>query len=94
MYAVFHPELQHGVGGKHRTTGAAGLTPPEAKKSFSICSQSGCPAPYQTVLLRLLHGRHGPGLCWGCWISGLIVITSRYDGRWGRLPFTPAGPLD
>lgn len=24
------------------------------------------------------------------WLSGLIVY-SRYDGRWGRLPFTPPG---
>ena len=26
----------------------------------------------------------------GCWLSGLLVY-SRYDGRWGRLPFTPGG---
>lgn len=26
----------------------------------------------------------------GGWLSGRIIY-SRYDGRWGRLPFTPAG---
>jgi hypothetical protein len=26
----------------------------------------------------------------GCWLSGLFVY-SRYDGRWGRLPFVPGG---
>ena len=26
----------------------------------------------------------------GCWISGLVVY-SRLDGRWGRLPFNPPG---
>lgn len=45
--------------------------------------------PYQPSLLRLLHGVTAV-LVTGCWLSGLIVY-SRYDGRWGRLPFTPAG---
>jgi hypothetical protein len=45
--------------------------------------------PYQPSLLRLLHAGTGL-LVLGCWLSGLIVY-SRYDGRWGRLPFTPAG---
>jgi hypothetical protein len=45
--------------------------------------------PYQPSLLRLLHGGTAL-LVLGCWLSGLIVY-SRYDGRWGRLPFTPAG---
>jgi len=46
-------------------------------------------APYQPSLLRLLHGVTA-FLVAGCWLSGLIVY-SRYDGRWGRLPFSPAG---
>ena len=45
--------------------------------------------PYQPSLLRLLHGITAL-LVLGCWLSGLIVY-SRYDGRWGRLPFTPGG---
>ena len=45
--------------------------------------------PYQPSLLRLLHGVTAM-LVLGCWLSGLIVY-SRYDGRWGRLPFTPPG---
>jgi hypothetical protein len=45
--------------------------------------------PYQPSLLRLLHGVTAV-LVLGCWLSGLIVY-SRYDGRWGRLPFRPAG---
>jgi hypothetical protein len=45
--------------------------------------------PYQPSLLRLVHGGTVL-LVLGCWLSGLIVY-SRYDGRWGRLPFTPAG---
>ena len=45
--------------------------------------------PYQPSLLRLLHGGTAL-LVLGCWLSGLFVY-SRYDGRWGRLPFTPAG---
>lgn len=44
---------------------------------------------YQPSLLRLLHGGTAL-LVLGCWLSGLIVY-SRYDGRWGRLPFTPPG---
>ncbi len=47
------------------------------------------PRPHQPSLLRLLHGSTAL-LVLGCWLSGLIVY-SRYDGRWGRLPFTPAG---
>jgi hypothetical protein len=45
--------------------------------------------PYQPSLLRLLHGLTAL-LVIGCWLSGLLVY-SRYDGRWGRLPFTPDG---
>ena len=45
-------------------------------------------APYQPSLLRLLHGVTAL-LVLGAWLSGLFVY-SRYDGRWGRLPFTPA----
>lgn len=45
--------------------------------------------PYQPSLLRLLHGGTAL-LVLGAWSSGLIVY-SRYDGRWGRLPFTPPG---
>jgi uncharacterized membrane protein YhaH (DUF805 family) len=45
--------------------------------------------PYQPSLLRVLHGGMAL-LVLGSWLSGLIVY-SRHDGRWGRLPFTPAG---
>ncbi len=45
--------------------------------------------PYQPSLLRLLHGVTAL-LVLAAWLSGLIVY-SRYDGRWGRLPFTPPG---
>lgn len=45
--------------------------------------------PYQPSLLRLLHGLTAV-LVLGCWLSGLFVY-SRYDGRWGRLPFVPGG---
>jgi hypothetical protein len=45
--------------------------------------------PYQPSLLRLLHGVTAV-LVLGGWLSGLIIY-SRYDGRWGRLPFTPGG---
>ncbi|MEA5441794.1 cytochrome b/b6 domain-containing protein [Cyanobium gracile] len=39
--------------------------------------------------MRLLHGATAL-LVLAAWLSGLFVY-SRYDGRWGRLPFTPAG---
>ena len=42
------------------------------------------PRPYQPSLLRLLHGSTAL-LALGAWISGLMVY-SRFDGRWGRLP--------
>ncbi|MFY8148463.1 MAG: cytochrome B [Prochlorococcaceae cyanobacterium] len=44
--------------------------------------------PYQPSLLRLLHGATAllVVLAWG---TGLLVY-SRYDGRWGRLPLAPA----
>ncbi len=45
--------------------------------------------PYQPSLLRLLHGLVAFVVA-GCWISGLVVY-SRFDGRWGRLPFNPPG---
>ncbi len=45
--------------------------------------------PYQPSLLRLTHGVTAL-LVLAAWLSGLIVY-SRYDGRWGRLPFTPPG---
>jgi hypothetical protein len=45
--------------------------------------------PYQPSLLRLLHGVTA-ALVLAAWLSGLVVY-SRYDGRWGRLPFPPAG---
>ncbi len=46
-------------------------------------------APYQPSLLRLTHGLTAL-LVLAAWLSGLFVY-SRYDGRWGRLPFTPPG---
>jgi uncharacterized iron-regulated membrane protein len=46
-------------------------------------------APYQPSLLRLTHGVTAL-LVLAAWLSGLFVY-SRYDGRWGRLPFTPGG---
>lgn len=45
--------------------------------------------PYQPSLLRLLHGGTAL-LVFAAWASGLVVY-SRFDGRWGRLPFTPPG---
>lgn len=45
--------------------------------------------PYQPSLLRLLHGAMVL-LIPLAWLSGLVVY-SQYDGRWGRLPFRPAG---
>jgi hypothetical protein len=45
--------------------------------------------PYQPSLLRLLHGGTA-ALALVAWGSGLLVY-NRYDGRWGRLPFTPPG---
>ena len=45
--------------------------------------------PYQPSLLRLTHGVTAL-LVLAAWLSGLFVY-SRYDGRWGRLPFTPGG---
>jgi hypothetical protein len=46
-------------------------------------------APYQPSLLRLLHGAMAV-LVPLAWLSGLLVYV-RYDGRWGRLPWLPAG---
>ncbi|MCT0218658.1 cytochrome b/b6 domain-containing protein [Synechococcus sp. CS-1329] len=45
--------------------------------------------PYQPSLLRGLHGITAL-LVLACWGSGLVVY-SRYDGRWGRLPFELGG---
>lgn len=45
--------------------------------------------PYQPSLLRLTHGLTAL-LVLAAWLSGLFVY-SRYDGRWGRLPFIPGG---
>jgi hypothetical protein len=45
--------------------------------------------PYQPSLLRALHGLTAL-LVLACWLSGLFVY-SRYDGRWGRLPWIPGG---
>ncbi len=47
------------------------------------------PRPYQPSLLRILHGAVGL-LVAAAWLSGLIVY-SLHDGRWGRLPWQPAG---
>jgi hypothetical protein len=47
------------------------------------------PRPYQPSLLRLLHGATAL-LVLAAWLSGLLVY-SLHDGRWGRLPFSPAG---
>ncbi|MEB3301388.1 MAG: cytochrome B [Cyanobacteriota bacterium] len=47
------------------------------------------PRPYQPSLLRLLHGATAL-LALGAWCSGLMVY-SRFDGRWGRLPFALGG---
>lgn len=44
--------------------------------------------PYQPSLLRLLHGLIAL-LVPLAWLTGLFTY-SRYDGRWGRLPLTPA----
>ena len=46
------------------------------------------PRPYQPSLLRLLHGATAL-LVPLAWLTGLVVY-SRYDGRFGRLPFTLA----
>ena len=46
-------------------------------------------SPYQPSLLRLVHGGTGIGVL-GAWVSG-VLIYSAYDGRWGKLPFQPAG---
>ncbi|MFM7677030.1 MAG: cytochrome B [Synechococcus sp.] len=48
--------------------------------------------PYQPSLLRLLHGATAL-LVLAAWLSGLVVY-GRYDGRWGRLPFTIGAGLD
>ncbi len=48
-------------------------------------------SPYQPSLLRLVHGGTGIGVL-GAWVSG-VLIYSAYDGRWGKLPFQPAGDL-
>jgi hypothetical protein len=45
--------------------------------------------PYQPSLLRLLHGAMAL-LVPLAWLSGLIVY-SNHDGRFGRLPWQPAG---
>lgn len=45
--------------------------------------------PYQPSLLRLLHGAMVV-LVPLAWLSGLLVY-SRFDGRWGRLPWMPDG---
>ncbi len=47
------------------------------------------PRPYQPSLLRLLHGLTA-ALLPLAWLSGLVVY-SRYDGRWGRLPVALPG---
>ena len=47
------------------------------------------PRPSQPSLLRLLHGLTA-ALLLLAWLSGLVVY-SRYDGRWGRLPFVLPG---
>lgn len=47
------------------------------------------PRPSQPSLLRLLHGLTA-ALLPLAWLSGLVVY-SRYDGRWGRLPFVLPG---
>ena len=47
------------------------------------------PRPYQPSLLRLLHGATAL-LVPLAWLTGLVVY-SRYDWRFGRLPFTFAG---
>ena len=47
------------------------------------------PRPYQPSLLRLLHGATAL-LVPLAWLTGLLVY-SRYDGRFGRLPFTLGG---
>ncbi len=44
--------------------------------------------PYQPSLLRLLHGLTAL-LVPLAWLTGLFTY-SRYDGRWGTLPLTPA----
>ena len=41
------------------------------------------------LLLRLLHGLNGI-LVVLAWLTGLLVY-SRFDGRWGRLPFPISG---
>ena len=45
--------------------------------------------PYQPSLLRLLHGATAL-LVVGAWGTGLLVY-SRFDGRWGRLPLALSG---
>jgi hypothetical protein len=45
--------------------------------------------PYQPSLLRLLHGATAL-LVLAVWLSGLVVY-SRHDGRWGRLPLAIGG---
>jgi hypothetical protein len=47
------------------------------------------PRPYQPSLLRLLHGATAV-LALGAWATGLLVY-SRFDGRWGRLPLALSG---
>jgi len=46
-------------------------------------------SPYQPSLLRLLHGATA-ALALLASLSGLLVY-SRFDGRWGRLAWQPAG---
>lgn len=45
--------------------------------------------PYQASLLRLVHGGTA-ALVAITWLSGLLIY-SRYDGRWVRLPFPVGG---
>ena len=45
--------------------------------------------PYQSSLLRALHGCSALAVL-GCWLTGLVVY-GRYDGRWGRLPLQLPG---
>lgn len=47
------------------------------------------PRPYQPSLLRVLHGGTAV-LVVGAWCTGLMVY-SRFDGRWGRLPLALSG---
>ena len=53
------------------------------------CAIVRMPRPYQPSLLRLLHGATAL-LVLGTWCTGLLVY-SRFDGRWGRLPLALSG---